>query len=312
MSNLIRLLVFSVTFSVAAIDVRAVDDPVVIELKDRKVTTSEFNRSFEVAVRALASQQGVAYGDQSVAQIENLRQGYLSQRATEMVMLQEAERRGVTVLSEDIDTYVKAFYDNAGTQDIQKALQDAGFESEDHLRQVERERQIVRQLMAEITEEIVIRPGDVVVLHHDIQDELATPEQICLRHIVVENDFSARDLIKQLNDGADFALLASENSIDTHSSARGGDVGCFARETIIPTSDFERAAFNSKIGELAGPVQSQMGYHVLVVYERQPARVPTLNEVYEQLESELRHEELPKRLSALREESGIKIYPDKL
>ena len=94
MSNLIRLLVFSVTFSLAAIDVRAVDDPVVIELKDRKVTTSEFNRSFEVAVRALASQQGVAYADQSVAQIENLRQGYLSQRATEMVMLQEAERRG--------------------------------------------------------------------------------------------------------------------------------------------------------------------------------------------------------------------------
>ena len=149
-------------------------------------------------------------------------------------------------------------------------------------------------------------------MHHDLQDQLATPEQICLRHIVVVEESTARQLLTELQQGADFAALARQHSTEQRSAGNGGDVGCFAREHLIPNSEFERAAYNAKVDALTGPVSSEAGYHLVIVYERKPPQVPTLNEVYNDLEKEIRHEKLPGKLTAIRDASGVVTYPDRL
>lgn len=80
-------------------------------------------------------------------------------------------------------------------------------------------------------------------------------------HILVEDEELAKDLIKQLDEGADFAELAKEHSTDT-SAENGGELGSFGRGKMV--AEFEEAVFALKDGEYTKePVQSQFGYHII-------------------------------------------------
>jgi parvulin-like peptidyl-prolyl isomerase len=105
-------------------------------------------------------------------------------------------------------------------------------------------------------------------------------EQVRARHILIkavdgdkdsENKAFAKanDLEKQLKAGADFAALAKKNSDDPGSKDKGGDLGFFARGSMVPA--FEKQAFDAKIGEVSAPVKSEFGYHIIQVQEKKPA-----------------------------------------
>lgn len=103
-----------------------------------------------------------------------------------------------------------------------------------------------------------------------------TPEQVRVRHILVaakacEPEAKARELLaKARQPGADFAVLAKENSDDPGSAARGGDLGFFARGRMAAA--FENAAFALKRpGDLSEVVKTEFGYHVIRLEERKPA-----------------------------------------
>jgi peptidyl-prolyl cis-trans isomerase C len=127
-------------------------------------------------------------------------------------------------------------------------------------------------------------------------DRFKTPEEIDVRHILlpVAKDGSddaavkakAEDLLAQLRKGADFAALAKKYSQDPGSAAKGGDLGFFPRGQMVP--EFETAAFNlKKPGDLAGPIRSQFGYHIIELVARKPAGQKTLTEVVAQVRDEL-------------------------
>ena len=281
--------------------------PVVIALGNQSVSLAEFDQLFNVAIRLLATQQGLAFGDQKPEQLAMLRQQYLNQRANEMALIEEANRRNIDVSDADVYDQFSEFVSRFSADASTRAVVDQTL-----LRQLLREKQQVTLLSAQLLKEIEVRPGEVVVMHHDVEEQLATPEQACLRHIVVTDSETAVKLRRDLEQDADFAELARNNSIDEASAANGGDLGCVAKEHIVPQSDFERAVFNSKVGILAGPVSSDAGYHLLVVYARKSARTPTLNAVYTDLEKEIRHERLPEKLIQIRDASGVVTWPDRL
>lgn len=283
---------------------QALADPVLIQLGDTHVKKSEFSRLFDVALRLLAHEQGIKLGDQNPEKVAALRKQYLNQRANEMTLVAEAERRNIKVGDEDVA---------AKFREALAAITAAGGPVDEAvLRTLLKDKQRVSLLTEQLLAEIEVRPGEVMVMHHDLQDQLSTPEQICMRHIQVVDEATANKLLAELKAGADFAETARQNSTDAATAKNGGDTGCFAREHMIPSSDFERAAFNAKTGELIGPVSSEHGYHLLIVYERKKAEVPTLNQVYKDLEKEIRDGKLPEKLTAIRDASGVKTFPDQL
>jgi parvulin-like peptidyl-prolyl isomerase len=304
----LHVLVFSICLVTATImPAQQSPDPVVIELGEHQVSLSEFNATFRVALRMLAAQQGIGIGNQDAGTIERLRNQYLGQRANELALLQEARQRGITAPDTDVLAQTAEMRERISADESTDEVLD-----EVRLLELVREKQMVALLSEQLLDEIVVRPGDVVVLHHDIQEEIKRPEQICLRHIVLEDEAKANVLITQLNGGADFAELAKANSTDAKTADNGGDMGCFAREGLIARSEFEKAAFNASLNELTGPVKSEFGYHLLVVYKRIAAHVPTLNEAFAELEQEIRHERLPQKLMEIRDASGVKTYPERL
>ena len=84
-------------------------------------------------------------------------------------------------------------------------------------------------------------------------------------HILVESEEKANELLAQINEGADFAQLAMENS-SCPSKAQGGDLGEFSPGMMVP--EFDKAIFSNEAGSIVGPVQTQFGYHLISITSR--------------------------------------------
>ncbi len=97
----------------------------------------------------------------------------------------------------------------------------------------------------------------------------------------------AKDLMKQLRNGADFAELAKKYSQDPGSADKGGDLGRIKSGDMV--KPFQDALFAlDKEGELAGPVKTRFGYHIIKLTKYEPGKVKPLSEVHDQLEKEVR------------------------
>lgn len=81
------------------------------------------------------------------------------------------------------------------------------------------------------------------------------------KHILVDQEFEANDLIKKLESGETFESLAAEFS-NCPSGKQGGDLGEFSKGMMV--KPFENAVLDLKIGETSGPVKTQFGYHLIL------------------------------------------------
>jgi parvulin-like peptidyl-prolyl isomerase len=98
-------------------------------------------------------------------------------------------------------------------------------------------------------------------------------EQVHAAHILVDTQDLARELWDQLQDGADFAALASEHSIDEATAPNGGDLGWFTRgEMVAPFAD---TAFTLEPGQTSEPVETEFGWHIIRTLERDGERALT-------------------------------------
>lgn len=79
--------------------------------------------------------------------------------------------------------------------------------------------------------------------------------------------------------GISFAKLAKDNSADTYSAQKGGDLGFFSRGMMV--REFEQAAFDAKVGEIVGPVRTRFGYHIIRVTEKKP--IPSFDEAKDKI-----------------------------
>ena len=95
-------------------------------------------------------------------------------------------------------------------------------------------------------------------------------EQVRARHILVADEAAAQTVVERLEGGEDFAALATELSTDNSTKEAGGDLGFFPRGVMVP--EFETTAFSLPVGATSPPVQTQFGYHVIRVEEREAQR----------------------------------------
>ncbi|MCQ8279008.1 peptidylprolyl isomerase [Acetobacteraceae bacterium KSS8] len=112
-------------------------------------------------------------------------------------------------------------------------------------------------------------------------------EEIHARHILVADEKTAQDIIKQLKAGADFATLAKKYSTDKASvDAGGGDLGWFKKGDMLP--EFSNAAFAMKKGEISDkPVHTRYGWHVIQVLDTRISPPPAFDTVAAQIRQKL-------------------------
>jgi len=123
-----------------------------------------------------------------------------------------------------------------------------------------------------------------------------TPERRRARHILIESgsdDAAAKQeaeaILARVKAGEDFAKLARESSDDPGSKEAGGELGWATREAYV--KEFADALFGMQQGEVAGPVRTQFGYHVIQLEEVEKAHLRSFEEVRAELEPEYRREQ---------------------
>lgn len=109
-----------------------------------------------------------------------------------------------------------------------------------------------------------------------------------------------------------FAELARQHSQDPGSAAQGGDLGFFGRGAM--TKPFEEAAFGMKAGEIAGPVESQFGVHLIRLTAVRPARTTPLERVRDDIAQELKKQQAGRKFAEAAESFSNMVYekPDSL
>ena len=147
--------------------------------------------------------------------------------------------------------------------------------------------------------------------HYDSTVANLSPEiEVHARHILVNTEAEALEIVDELGNGADFAELAMARSIGP-TSTTGGDLGYFTHSGMTP--EFADAAFAMEIDQTSRrPIQTQFGWHVIHVIDRREAPPPS----FEDLEASVR-EQLSQVIGAgiideLRASATIEEFPDKL
>ena len=150
---------------------------------------------------------------------------------------------------------------------------------------------------------VTVTEAELETYWRDHKDEFVSPEEACASHILVkvkagpeapgghpdaEAKAIAQAAIGQLKSGADFAAVAKKVSEDEGSAAQGGDLGCFARRSMV--QEFANAAFTLPIGEVSDLVKTNFGYHIIRVSSRQEQRERALSEVKEGIRARLSSE----------------------
>ncbi len=139
-----------------------------------------------------------------------------------------------------------------------------------------------------------------ILAEYEIQKALAPKLQFKARHILVESQAAATDLIAQLKEGADFVELAKEHSTGP-TGPDGGDLGWFSPETMV--KPFSDALTTMQDGEFSPePVQTQFGWHVILREASRPAEPPPLDSVRESIEQAVAQKKFQAYLEDLRAE----------
>ncbi|TVP73085.1 MAG: peptidylprolyl isomerase [Rhodobacteraceae bacterium] len=114
-------------------------------------------------------------------------------------------------------------------------------------------------------------------------------------HIIVETEEQALELRAMLDDGADFAELAREHSMDGAAQG-GGSLGWFGLGAMIP--EFEEAVQALEVGDYMGPLETRFGWHLVLLNDTRMSSAPPLDEVREALEQNLQREAAQSALTA--------------
>lgn len=125
------------------------------------------------------------------------------------------------------------------------------------------------------------------------------------RHILVGTEAEAKDIIAKLQkDASSFEKLAMEKSDDTGSKAKGGELGWFDLNGIVP--EFGTAVSKLEKGTITQePVKTQFGYHVILLEDSRPIEAPPFEEIKPQLAQQLQQQTLQKQMDDLKTKAKI-------
>ncbi|WP_339950361.1 peptidylprolyl isomerase [uncultured Albimonas sp.] len=155
------------------------------------------------------------------------------------------------------------------------------------------------KVVADATSEDALR-----ALYEEKAAEMEPTPEIRASHILVEDKALADEIKAELDGGADFAELAGEHGTDG-TKERGGDLGWFDEGQMVPA--FAEAAFGAEEGAVVGPVETQFGWHLILVTGQREAPVPTFEEMRQQLAQEAARAVATEKVESLRAGADVEM-----
>jgi peptidyl-prolyl cis-trans isomerase C len=234
-------------------------------------------------------------------QRDRVYRGVIDQLVGYKLLLQEATSRKVVVPEADIDARIAQVKKQFPSEDLfMQTLIERKMTLDQLKADARKDIAISKLIETEIAPKVAVKPGQAEDFYAKNPDQFKQPERVRASHILIsipqnadaaakaQAKSKAQQILKDLKAGKDFAALAKEHSQDPGSAANGGDLGFFPQGQMI--GPFNDVAFSLKPGALSDLVETQFGYHIIKVAEKQPARTVPLEEVRPRLEQYLQNQ----------------------
>jgi len=274
---------------------------VVAKVNGKDITEGDIQKVLGMFMKQMAGQ---IPPDQMKEALLSIRERILDELIMRSVVLDEVTKQGISLSDAEF---------NADKAEMAKELpQGATLESymaETGTTETEmREQMAARKMIMAIAEKLAKPSAEEIQTYYDKNKESFNQgESVNASHILIKVDPTEDDaaktakrtriegLRKQLLEGADFKEIAKANS-DCPSASGGGDLGSFGRGQMVPA--FEEAAFTQPVGKVGEVVETQFGYHLILVSGRTEAKTLEFNEVKSDISDTLNSQ---KKQDAVRE-----------
>jgi peptidyl-prolyl cis-trans isomerase SurA len=266
---------------------------VAAEVNGRAITDAELDKIYQTQFP-----QQVEGGNEDLINTQKL--DVLGSLITNEIMLQKAEKLGLSAVDADVETELNKMKAPYTEEEFQKQLTDRKLAVNDLKSQIRRQLTVDKLVTKEITSHITITDADVASFYNANKSSfnLAEP-QIHMAQILVtpapdpevhnlknskaQNDAEARskiqDLLARLKRGDDFAMVAQNYSEDSKSASSGGDMG-FIPESAMGKANPElsKLVLSLQPGGISQIIHTEEGYRILKVISREPAGQRDLND----------------------------------
>ena len=213
-------------------------------------------------------------------ELENMFNKVLENEIQRNLLLVRAREDSIEIdderVEESVREQIRYVKEQFGAATFAEELKKAGLterQMRDNYREQIRNQYLEQRMYDMLVQQVSVSPRDV----KEFQEKYRRGESntVSLSHIFIEPAASteqqdkirpqAEAILERIRAGEDFVALAKEYSQDPGSASQGGDLGFFGRGTMVPA--FEDVAFSLKVGEVSDLVQSQFGFHIILVEE---------------------------------------------
>ncbi len=251
------------------------------------------------AFNAAVERVSAMHGDRVPARVAQMLKTRILDRLIDEALIDRALEKNADAISVDdaeVDAEFEKFRERFPTADALEGFMESNGVTQRQMRENLRKDIALRKLLSQdFDTEVSTR--EARDYYDDNIRNFEEDDQVRARHILIElgKDASEEEVEKarlraaELSEKArqsdvDFAELAREHS-EGPSATRGGDLGFFTKRRMVP--EFSDAAFAMSVGEVSDPVQSQFGFHVILVEEKKKAQTTPFSEAEEEITTQL-------------------------
>ena len=277
----------------------------IIKVNDKVITQAQFDKAFDKqADNSVFARMGIKIKENPNGFMYLM----IKERVTNELIIkalldEELAKRGIKVTKDDVNQAVKEIIDKIGSKEqLDLILKQNGMTASQFKKDLEEE--VKMKKLAEQLGNSDVSDAEAQKFYKDNIDRFKYPEKVRASHIliaadpdeieeIIRSDAANKDLaVNEINakvneelnarkakadklynevknDIDSFARLAKENSDDTTTAVKGGDLGFFAKEEMVP--EFSKAAFAQRPNTVSPVVKSQFGYHIILVTDRMEA-----------------------------------------
>jgi peptidyl-prolyl cis-trans isomerase C len=264
---------------------------VVAHVNGENVTKLDFDR----AIAAIEARNG---GPVPTEQRDQIFRGVLDQVIAYRLLVQESRARKLSADEAEIEAQLKQIQGQFPSEDAFKQMLTSRKTTLEQMRADLRQDLIVQKMIEnEVALKSAVTPAQVTDFYTKNPDQFKQPERVRASHILImvpkgsddaaktQARTKAADILKDVKAGKDFAALAKQHSQDPGSAPNGGDLGFFQPGQMV--GPFNDVAFKLAPGEISDLVETEFGFHIIKVAEKQTPRTVPLDEVRPRLEQYL-------------------------
>ncbi len=312
----------------------------IITVNDKKITQGQFDKMFdEQAGNGMLAALGIDIkSDTNNFLYLLVKDRVINELIVKTLLDEEIEKRGITVTNKEVDQAIKEIVDKLGSKEqLNTLLKQNGMTNAQFKRDLKEE--VKMKKLAKELGTYNVSDAEAKKFYNDNIKKFKHPEKVRASHILisvspaeieevvksdaknknldeaalkakVEEEIKAKSaeaeakanklLAEAKKDMTQFAKLAKDNSDDTTSAVKGGDLGFFAAKEMVP--EFSKAAFSMKPNTISDkPVKTQYGYHIIMVTDRAAAGQDSFDKVKNNIKGYLENQKQIEAIDKLTE-----------